>query len=91
MNINNLLIALCLCTLSMFVSSDNQEAMQDLVTDLPGQSSVSFKHYAGYVPVDTTNGRAMFYILVFRVYESPKPEAFSTYCGLMEVRIKLSI
>ncbi|KAL0836616.1 hypothetical protein Bca101_088506 [Brassica carinata] len=35
--------------------------MRDLVTDLPGQSGVSFRHYAGYVPVDKKHGRAMFY------------------------------
>ncbi|CAH8351021.1 unnamed protein product [Eruca vesicaria subsp. sativa] len=33
----------------------------DLVTDLPGQSGVSFRHYAGYVPVDKKHGRVMFY------------------------------
>ncbi|EOA34398.1 hypothetical protein CARUB_v10021926mg [Capsella rubella] len=61
MNFYNLMIALCLCTLSMSVSSDSQDAMRDLVTDLPGQSSVNFRHYAGYVPVDRKNGRALFY------------------------------
>ncbi|WZY72674.1 hypothetical protein YC2023_004914 [Brassica napus] len=35
--------------------------MRDLVTDLPGQSGVRFRHYAGYVPVDKKHGRAMFY------------------------------
>lgn len=61
MNIYNLLIASCLCTLFTSVSSDSPEALRDRVTDLPGQPDVSFKHYAGYVPVNKTNGRAMFY------------------------------
>ncbi|ONI10326.1 hypothetical protein PRUPE_4G040800 [Prunus persica] len=34
---------------------------QDLVTNLPGQPAVDFKHYAGYVTVNQTNGRALFY------------------------------
>lgn len=34
---------------------------EDLVTDLPGQPSVNFKHYAGHVTVNENNGRALFY------------------------------
>lgn len=34
---------------------------EDLVTDLPGQPSVNFKHYAGHVSVNENNGRALFY------------------------------
>ncbi|KAF3602836.1 hypothetical protein F2Q69_00036832 [Brassica cretica] len=59
--IYNVSIALCLCTLFAFVFSDSPEAIRDLVTDLPGQSGLSFRHYAGYVPVDKKHGRAMFY------------------------------
>ncbi|CAN6675236.1 unnamed protein product [Malus baccata var. baccata] len=33
----------------------------DQVTELPGQPPVSFKHYAGYVTVNHTHGRALFY------------------------------
>ncbi|KAG9452702.1 hypothetical protein H6P81_005606 [Aristolochia fimbriata] len=33
----------------------------DLVTDLPEQPNVSFRHYAGYVTVHEQNGRALFY------------------------------
>uniref|UniRef100_A0ACD5UTI3 Uncharacterized protein n=1 Tax=Avena sativa TaxID=4498 RepID=A0ACD5UTI3_AVESA len=33
----------------------------DLVTGLPGQPAVGFKHYAGYVDVGTTGDRALFY------------------------------
>nr|XP_011460258.1 PREDICTED: serine carboxypeptidase-like 31 [Fragaria vesca subsp. vesca] len=34
---------------------------EDLVTNLPSQPAVDFKHYAGYVTVSETNGRALFY------------------------------
>ncbi|CAA7020795.1 unnamed protein product [Microthlaspi erraticum] len=44
---------------------------RDLVTDLPGQPDVNFKHYAGYVPVDESNGRAMFYWF-FEAMDLPK-------------------
>ncbi|XP_058067425.1 serine carboxypeptidase-like 32 [Magnolia sinica] len=37
------------------------ESEGDVVTDLPGQPIVGFKHYAGYVTVDEKNGRALFY------------------------------
>ncbi|GMJ14661.1 serine carboxypeptidase-like 31 [Hibiscus trionum] len=33
----------------------------DLVTDLPGQPLVNFRHYAGYVTVNENYGRALFY------------------------------
>ncbi|ESQ29337.1 hypothetical protein EUTSA_v10023439mg [Eutrema salsugineum] len=61
MNIFNMSIALCLCTLFAFVLSDSPEAMRDLVTNFPGQPKVSFRHYAGYVTVSEINGRALFY------------------------------
>ncbi|CAA2995815.1 serine carboxypeptidase-like 31 [Olea europaea var. sylvestris] len=35
--------------------------VKDLVTDLPGQPQVKFRHYAGYVTVNEKNGRALFY------------------------------
>lgn len=38
---------------------EEQEA--DRVIDLPGQPPVSFKQYAGYVTVNETHGRALFY------------------------------
>ncbi|GKV18632.1 hypothetical protein SLEP1_g28982 [Rubroshorea leprosula] len=34
---------------------------EDIVTNLPGQPAVDFRHYAGYVTVDEKNGRALFY------------------------------
>ncbi|KAF2303398.1 hypothetical protein GH714_017946 [Hevea brasiliensis] len=38
-------------------SLDNEH----LVTNLPGQPDVDFRHYAGYVTVNENNGRALFY------------------------------
>ncbi|KAK4755024.1 hypothetical protein SAY87_008781 [Trapa incisa] len=37
------------------------EGLEDLVTELPGQPDVDFRHFAGYVKVNEENGRAMFY------------------------------
>lgn len=37
------------------------ENIDHLVTNLPGQPQVEFRHYAGYVTVDQTHGRALFY------------------------------
>ncbi|PIA40776.1 hypothetical protein AQUCO_02400087v1 [Aquilegia coerulea] len=37
------------------------QASEDLVTDLPGQPNVGFRHYAGYINVNEKNGRALFY------------------------------
>ena len=34
---------------------------EHLVTNLPGQPDVNFKHYAGYVTVNEQNGRALFF------------------------------
>lgn len=34
---------------------------EDLVVGLPGQPNVSFAHYAGYVTVNESHGRALFY------------------------------
>ncbi|KAH9748551.1 serine carboxypeptidase-like 31 [Citrus sinensis] len=39
------------------LSSENE----DLVTNLPGQPNVDFRHYAGYVTVNEHNERALFY------------------------------
>ncbi|KAM1789922.1 hypothetical protein ACFX12_034035 [Malus domestica] len=37
---------------------------EDLVVSLPGQPSVGFKQYAGYVDVDVKAGRSLFYYFV---------------------------
>ncbi|KAL8171285.1 hypothetical protein V2J09_023089 [Rumex salicifolius] len=42
----------------------------DLVDGLPGQPPVSFKHYAGYVTVNESHGRALFYWF-FEAAEEP--------------------
>ncbi|XP_047970003.1 serine carboxypeptidase-like 31 isoform X1 [Salvia hispanica] len=43
------------------IKFNSSSATEDLVTNLPGQPSVNFKHYAGYVTVNENNGRALFY------------------------------
>lgn len=43
------------------IKFNSSAATEDLVTSLPGQPSVNFKHYAGYVTVNENNGRALFY------------------------------
>ncbi|KAI3439933.1 Carboxypeptidase [Psidium guajava] len=43
-----------------------------LVTDLPGQPEVGFRHFAGYVPVDERNGRALFYWFFEAATSSPE-------------------
>ncbi|XP_010475997.1 PREDICTED: serine carboxypeptidase-like 31 [Camelina sativa] len=83
--ISNILTCLCLTTLLMLApavlctrqhrfDSPKRSLLaneQDLVTNLPGQPDVSFRHYAGYVPVDESNGRAMFYWF-FEAMDLPK-------------------
>ncbi|KAL8460391.1 hypothetical protein ACS0TY_031287 [Phlomoides rotata] len=46
-----------------YETNSNFEAHEeeDLVTKLPGQPAVKFRHYAGYVTVNDTNGRDLFY------------------------------
>lgn len=46
-----------------------QEA--DRVVGLPGQPPVNFKHYAGYVTVNQTHGRALFYWF-FQAIDQPQ-------------------
>ncbi|KAG5006993.1 hypothetical protein JHK85_025535 [Glycine max] len=40
---------------------NNNNCNGDLVTNLPGQPPIDFQHYARYVAVNETNGRALFY------------------------------
>lgn len=39
----------------------NSAGEGDLAARLPGQPFVNFRHFAGYVTVNETNGRALFY------------------------------
>lgn len=39
----------------------NSVSGDDLVTNLPGQPNIDFQHYAGYITVNESNGRALFY------------------------------
>lgn len=51
--------------LGLSVGSISDEVLElqkaDLVTDLPGQPPVEFRHFAGYVTVDESHGKALFY------------------------------
>ena len=49
--------------------NDEQEA--DRVVGLPGQPPVKFNHYAGYVQVNQTHGRALFYWF-FEAIDNPQ-------------------
>ncbi|XP_078434000.1 serine carboxypeptidase-like 45 [Wolffia australiana] len=37
---------------------------EDLISELPGQPSVGFRQFSGYIPVDDKNERALFYYFV---------------------------
>jgi serine carboxypeptidase-like clade 2 len=61
-----LLLVLFSSSLNLVFSSKHRKLSYggdngDLVTNLPGQPPVDFQHYAGYVTVNETNGRALFY------------------------------
>lgn len=45
----------------------------DLIRELPGQPSVKFSQYSGYVTVDPTVGRALFYYFTEAENSSTKP------------------
>ncbi|KAH0877170.1 hypothetical protein HID58_064564 [Brassica napus] len=70
-----ILLPMVICTRQHRFDSPKHKSLlaneRDLVTDLPGQPDVSFRHYAGYVPVDESNGRAMFYWF-FEAMDLPK-------------------
>ncbi|GFP98262.1 serine carboxypeptidase-like 31 [Phtheirospermum japonicum] len=40
---------------------ESNNNLDHLVTNLPGQPSVNFQHYAGHITVNEQNGRALFY------------------------------
>lgn len=70
-----ILLPVVICTRQHRFDSPKQKSLlaneRDLVTDLPGQPDVSFRHYAGYVSVDESNGRTMFYWF-FEAMDLPK-------------------
>ncbi|KAL8541343.1 hypothetical protein ACS0TY_002553 [Phlomoides rotata] len=45
----------------VYVGSQDGLKEADRITDMPGQPDVSFTQYSGYVTVDPTAGRALFY------------------------------
>jgi serine carboxypeptidase-like clade 1 len=61
-----------LLLLALFVAA--QSADQDRITSVPGfDGKVPFEQYAGYVTVDITNGRNLFYWFV-ESQNSPKTD-----------------
>lgn len=55
---------------SSISSSSSSDAAADKVIGLPGQPPVKFDQYAGYVTVNETHGRALFYWLFEAVKNS---------------------
>nr|GEW24604.1 serine carboxypeptidase-like 42 [Tanacetum cinerariifolium] len=53
-----------LVIMSMVVAMVDGFPVEDLVVKLPGQPSVGFRQYGGYVDVDVKNGRSLFYYFV---------------------------
>ncbi|KAJ6818739.1 serine carboxypeptidase-like 27 [Iris pallida] len=66
-----ILLILSLLLLSFPISNGDQEA--DRISRLPGQPTVEFSQYSGYVTVNSPSGRALFYWLV----EAPPAKAQS--------------
>ncbi|KAL3649918.1 Serine carboxypeptidase-like 34 [Castilleja foliolosa] len=61
MNVLVLVVVVILAMGCMNASSIPAQQIADRVGRLPGQPRVSFKQYAGYVTVNQTHGRALFY------------------------------
>jgi hypothetical protein len=64
-----LLLVLSLATACAAAAGARPEA--DLVTGLPGQPAVGFRHYAGYVDVGSGGGKSLFYWF-FEAEKEPK-------------------
>ncbi|CAI0415471.1 unnamed protein product [Linum tenue] len=65
------LLLLGFLLVAVSAAGDVEEQEADLVKRLPGQPEVSFKQYAGYVTVDESHGRALFYWF-FEATENPQ-------------------
>lgn len=57
------LIGLVFLILVVIGNSEGYPA-EDLVVKLPGQPTVGFRQYSGYVDVDAGHGRSLFYYFV---------------------------
>lgn len=55
---------LVLCNLPKITPSSSSSLENDKITSLPGQPSVNFQQYAGYIAVDAEKQRNLFYYLV---------------------------
>lgn len=57
----------------VYLASQDGLKELDKIVELPGQPEVSFSQYSGYVTVDSTAGRALFYWLTESNDSSTKP------------------
>ncbi|KAL8130568.1 hypothetical protein V2J09_019723 [Rumex salicifolius] len=52
------------CEFACLIVGINGWPMEHHVASLPGQPKVNFKQFAGYIDIDDTNGRSLFYYFV---------------------------
>ncbi|KAM0922244.1 hypothetical protein ACQ4PT_006294 [Festuca glaucescens] len=67
-----LALAFLLCASAARGSSYSEQQAADRVGRLPGQPAVPFQQYAGYVTVNESHGRALFYWFFEAVADAPK-------------------
>lgn len=83
-------IATALAIAALCCSIDASPFLRDRITRLPGQPHVGFDQYSGYVTVDKTKSRALFYYLVEAETEPhSKPLVLWLNGGLFFFTIKL--
>ncbi|WJX45057.1 Serine carboxypeptidase-like 34 [Trifolium repens] len=68
-NLNIVILILVLCWNKQVFGVTEQE--EDRVYELPGQPLVNFKQYSGYITVNESHGRALFYWF-FESYDQPQ-------------------
>lgn len=80
MGLSAFVLHLFLCSFALFLSASSWElddkikALQDAdrILGLPGQPPVKFQQYSGYVTVDETYGKALFYWFFEATYQPEK-------------------
>eukprot|EP00258_Populus_trichocarpa_P040174 XP_024456193.1 serine carboxypeptidase-like 34 [Populus trichocarpa] len=80
MGLSAFVLRLFLCSFALFLSASSWElddkikALQDAdrILGLPGQPPVKFRQYSGYVTVDETYGKALFYWFFEATYQPEK-------------------
>lgn len=60
----------------VYVAPQDGQKELDSISMLPGQPSVNFSQYSGYVTIDPTAGRALFYYFTEAEDSSDKPLVF---------------